>query len=531
MKLQLVKFIILLSFFSYSQTPTIGLLEFDTNVSDGYTLFTPLKNNEVYLINNCGEKVNQWSFTEKPGATCYLLENGNLLRAGKSNLEIRDWDNNVIWSYPTLANGITQHHDIEPLPNGNILCVVSDTYSLADIVENGRNPAITSSNLKLDKIIELQPIGNNGASIVWEWKFKDHLIQDFNSAKLNYGVVQNHPELLNINFINNETFDYTHVNGIDYNANLDQIIISARNLSEIYIIDHSTTTSEAASHSGGVFNKGGDFLWRWGNSQVYGQGDNNNQKLFLQHDPKWVSAGYLDEGKITVFNNQNSNTAIESSIHLITPEIINLEYTKTNSIFNPQTSEWSWNGSIRGSTVMERIQSGTHSLPNGNLIICETSKGRISEITKSGTIMWSYVNPNGEQLYNQFDIITLSGNSIFRGEKYPENYIGFTGKDLTPSGLIENENSVSTACNSTLISTNNSLLSELSIINPVNDKKILFNQIIQLDQLIIFDLNGRKIVDKVNFNGNNLDINLNSGIYLLNVVKDNKVSNFKLIVK
>ncbi len=530
MKFPFLKIFFLLSYLSYAQTPTIGLLEFDSEVSDGYTLFTPLKNNEVYLINNCGEKINQWSFTEKPGATCYLLENGNLLRAGKSNIEIRDWDNNIVWSYPTTANGIGQHHDIEPLPNGNVLCIVSDTYTLAEIVESGRDPATTSSSLKLDKIIELQPIGNNGASIVWEWKFKDHLIQDFNNTKLNYGVVQNHPELLNINFNNNQNFDYTHVNGIDYNPALDQIIISARSLSEIYIIDHSTTTSEAASHSGGNSNKGGDFLWRWGNSQVYGQGDNSNQKLFFQHDPKWVSAGYLDEGKITVFNNQNNDPTIESSIHLITPEIINSEYTKTNSVFNPQASEWSWNGSIRGNTVIERIQSGTHSLPNGNLMICESSRGRISEITKSGTLLWSYANPDGDILYDQFDIITLSGNTIFRGEKYPENYIGFNGKDLTPSGIIENENSVSVTCNSTLSSPNNSLLNELSIINPVENNSVQFNKTIQLDELSIYDLNGRQIVKRLNINDDRVDVNLNSGIYILKVIKETEIVNFKIII-
>ena len=55
--------------------PTVGLLYNDSNATDAYALFTPQTNNETYLVNNCGEKVKQWSFTELPGATCYLLSN------------------------------------------------------------------------------------------------------------------------------------------------------------------------------------------------------------------------------------------------------------------------------------------------------------------------------------------------------------------------------------------------------------------------------------------------------------------------
>lgn len=509
----------------HSQTPTLGLRFIDPGVTEGYTLFTPEVNNFVYLINNCGEKINEWEFSELPGATCYLLENGTLLRAGKDSLEIRDWNNNLIWSYPTTANGIKQHHDIEPLPNGNILCVVSDKYTIDEITEHGRNPALTSSNFRLDKVVEIEPVGTNDANIVWEWKFIDHVIQDFDNTKLHYGTVEDHPELLDLNFDNGITDDWTHVNAIDYNAELDQIMISPRHLSEILIIDHSTTIGEAAGHSGGNSNKGGDFLWRWGNPQVYRQGDDNDQKLFLQHDVKWVNSGYLDEGKITVFNNGGDGTTLASSIHLITPEIIDGNYTLNNGKFNPIAFEWSWSGSILGNIVYESKKSGTHSLPNGNLIIAQTSLGQVSEINKDGEILWSYRNPSGLTIHNQFE--NPSDNTFFRAEKYPINYIGFDGQDLTPKGIIENENLLSQECiNPSNIENEENV--GIKIVNPTSEN-IVFNKTISVNKIRISNILGNTIYEQNNFSGNRLNINLKPATYILQIFNENNIIAFKII--
>lgn len=520
--------------YTIAQQTTLGLLYHNINVSDGFTLFTPTTNNEVYLVNNCGEVVNHWTFTEFPGATCYLLNNGNLLRAGLNNLEIRDWNNNVVWTYATTANNILQHHDIEPLPNGNIICIVADKYPIAQITLQGRNPSITAANFKLDKIIELQPIGSNDAAVVWEWKFKDHLIQDFDASKLNYGVVDNHPELLDINYNNGETSDYIHLNGIDYNANLDQILISARHLSEIYIIDHSTTTAQAASHSGGNSNKGGDFLWRWGNPEVYRQGNQSNRKLFLQHNPEWVKNGYLDEGKITVFNNgDNPSAQTFSSVVLLNPEISNGQYQTLNNKFLPETYEWSFSGSILGTILQEGRQSGTHSLPNGNIIISEASTGRVSEITKTGTLLWSYRNPTGTIVnsnptyYPQFFTITGSANGFFKAEKYPSNFPGFNGHNMISTGIIENQNSLSYSCN-TLNSTEFKL-DPITIINPIN-KKIEFNTTLIADSISIYDTDGRIVHTLNSFTGNYFDVNLSSGLYFMKIQKENTIQNLKILI-
>ena len=251
---------------------TIGLLKNSEKAFNGYTLFTPESNNSVFLVDNCGNLVHSWNFNGTPKLTCYLLEKGNLLRTGSNGFEIRDWESNLVWEYNLLTNlEIRQHHDIEPLPNGNILCLVKESITEEEQVALGKNPNLLNGNLKSEKIIEIKPIGNNDMEVVWEWSFKDHLIQDYDSSISNFGDVVSHPELVDFNYTETDLnhSDWLHMNSIDYNAELDQILLSARTLGEIYIIDHSTTTIEASSHTGGAYGKGGDFLWRWGNPQVY----------------------------------------------------------------------------------------------------------------------------------------------------------------------------------------------------------------------------------------------------------------------
>lgn len=521
---------------SFAQNPSLGLIYRNQEATLGYTLFSPEANKLVYLIDNCGQIVNQWTFRENPGATCYLLENGNLLRAGKDTIQIKDWDDNLVWSFALNAKlGLNQHHDIEALPNGNILCVIGDDYPKADLIPIGFDTiSNASSTIKLDKVIELKPWGVDSAEVVWEWKFFDHLIQDFDSTKLNYGVVGDHPELIDINFENDYMDDFTHFNAIDYNANLDQIMLSVRSLHEIMIIDHSTTTAEAASHLGGNSDMGGDILWRWGNPMVYDQGTISDKKLGAQHDCKWINDGYMDEGKITVFNNLTSNTTnFASSINIISPSISNGVYQKMNNRFLPQDFEWTWSGTILGDTLFENKKSSTHALPNGNFIIAETSKGRISEIDRDGNLLWSYINPSGQDtIFQQDEEIISNSNRIFRGEKYPYDFVGFIDKDLSQKGSIEDQNSLTDSCE-LIIPTDLSEIKEIEyvFINPSKNGRLEFVDFEQFDRLRIINLEGKVLQSLSNFDGNKLNLNLSAGIYLVEVEQNQARQQFKLLVE
>lgn len=526
----LLTFFLCSGFLSISQTPTIGLLYSNNNVTPGYTLFTPEKNNDVYLIDECGKVANKWTFSERPGITCYLLENGDLLRSGRDSLEIRDWDNNLVWSYDIASSGIKKHHDIEPLPNGNILLVARDIYTEAQILAMGGDSLLSIDGRNLEKIVELQPVGTNSANVVWEWKFANHMVQDIDSTLPNYGVIGSHPELLNLNYDNGETNDYVHLNAVDYNADLDQIMITARHTNEIYIIDHSTTTLEAASHSGGNSGKGGDFLWRWGNPEMYQPGLGIPQKIFLPHDAKWVESTYADSNKISVFNNRGDGSNTFSSIHLIEPVLSNGNYQIGQFGFAPTDFDWTWTDDILGTTFYESKKSGTHALPNGNMMICENGKGRISEVTKAGEVVWVYINPDGNALNTQFSSPTAVENFIFRAEKYPIDFIGFVGKDLSTQGTIENANPISDTC--TALSSLNELPDfNFSIVQPSTDGNIHFFENQEFDALQLVDFAGRLIHKEVGFDGSFIFCELKPGIYFLNVEKNGSQKSVKIIVQ
>jgi len=85
---------------------------------------------------------------------------------------------------------------------------------------------------------------------------------------------------------------------------------------------------------------------------------------------------------------------------------------------------------------------------NGNVLITEATKARISEVTPDSTVVWVYQSPEGDNGYlaNQGDIIPDEYTEIYKAEKYATNYIGLQGRNLTPLGIVEDQNMLSEDC-------------------------------------------------------------------------------------
>jgi hypothetical protein len=369
---------------------------------DGQILLAPMWSSVTYLIDSSGTVNHTWPSSYMPGVAVWWLGDGSILRtirvgvgpgtggAGGGVQKIQ-WDGTLEWDFRYNTNGLLTHHDVKSLPNGNVLLIAWETKTRSEAIAAGRNPSyVSNQGLMPDHIIEVQPTGPTSGDIVWEWHVWDHLIQDYDSSKDNYGVVADHPELVDVNYVTSNQQDWLHTNSIDYNQEFDQILISAHNFNEVWVIDHSTTTEETAGHTGGNSGKGGDLLYRWGNPQAYRAGTISDRKLFSQHDASWIKPGLPDAGDILVFNNgANRPGSHYSTVDEITPPVDeNGQYfLEPGSAYGPQTQTWIYTASPPTSFYASHL-SGAQRLSDGNTLICNGESGKIFEVTPEGATVW-----------------------------------------------------------------------------------------------------------------------------------------------
>ena len=483
---------------------TRGLIVNTDRDTPGYVLYEPSTSTFTYLIDKEGTVVHIWE-AELNSMDSYLQPNGHLFRlerdenfptfaAGGQAGRIReyDWDGNMVWDFKYYSETELTHHDFEVIPNGNILAISYEALTQEEAIAAGKDPQhIPKAGIWLDKIIEVRPTKPEGGEIVWEWHMKDHLIQDLDPSKANYGIVAENPRKIDINIpsaeagppmteeqitqmkkmgfmtsnasVDNQGSDLTHTNAVSYNPQLDQIVISVPGYGEVFIIDHSTTTEEARGSTGGKWGHGGDLLYRWGYPMNYGQGTKEEQKLFGQHDVKWIPKGYPGEGRLIVYNNdiKDPNSKLPSmwaALGKATSAEVNVSIADVGNYsavyewevpadengnyilaedgrFGPEEPDWSYVAPDTYSFYSAFI-SGAQRLKNGNTLITQGMHGRFFEVTPDKEIVWEYWNPY------KSDYKLPDGSpaqpvgpflyAVFRSTLYTADFPGFAGKELIP---------------------------------------------------------------------------------------------------
>jgi len=434
---------------------TIGTTVFQPDlVDDGYTLLYPHNQPHVYLLDFCGEVVHTWTNedTLRPGNMAYLQENGDLILTyrpqvfsndpiwaggGGATVERRTWDNETLWSFTLNDSTARLHHDIEVKPDGNVFAIAWEHFTPAEALEAGRDTSlIPEEGLWSEMILELSPNGGGGADVVWGWHAWDHLVQDFDETKSNFGVVSESVQKIDLNYgtPSVQASDWLHINAIDYNPYFQHLMLSVPTFNELWIVDYDNFTP-------------GQLLWRWGNPEAYDMGTSEDQQLFYQHDCHWVydhvTLANPDFGKIAVFNNRVPDEDGEpySAVHLLNPSYTDYDNTfgSSEGTYLPDTFDWSY---VPQDSLYSSGLSSFQRLENGNSLICFGRWGDTREVTPEGELAWRYktplVNAGGfASPVAQGSVPNINQNMTFRAHRYPTEFTAFQGVDLTPQGPLE----------------------------------------------------------------------------------------------
>ena len=360
-----------------------------------YTLYAPQNGTTATMIDTTGATYHTWSFATQTAYATYLIQGGTLLRSVKKSgvsfsggpisgeFQKLDWNGNILWDYSYSSTLHCSHHDILAMPNGNVMMIAYDRKTAAEVTAAG---CTYNSEMWPESLVEVQQTGPTTGTIVWEWHLWDHLVQSVNASAANYqSSIVNHPELYNINF--NLAKDFMHMNGIDFDPIRNQICFSSHMLNEMYVIDHSTTTAEAASHSGGHSGKGGDFLYRYGNPSAYQA--SGSTVLNVVHDAHFIPEGVPNAGYLVGFVN-NGVSMTQSSVDQVSTPKNGYNYNHTAGLaYTP--SNYTLRHACNGHTSN---QGNAQQLPNGNTLVCMAFLGSIYEVNSAGTTIWT-VTPGG----------------------------------------------------------------------------------------------------------------------------------------
>jgi hypothetical protein len=452
-----------------------------TKAYNGYTLFGAA--GISYLIDMEGNVVNTW----KMGTNPRFLDNGNLLDAttddpsGFGGLRELDWSGNTIWNYAETRKDYHPHHDFVRIFNKKLnayttLYIANRDLTQAQCIAAGCDPKNAPyDGAQMDAIVEVDM--NN--KIVWEWFFLDHTVQDVDATKPNYvgtgKTITDYPGKLNLNLPGRPVRkDWLHCNSLDYNQELDQIVINSVQ-GEFYVIDHGKTflPNDSAGSIKLAASSAGDFLYRFGDPARYKQGDppsilqdwtsstTGNKQIGGSHDIQWIKPGLPGAGHFLVFN--NGQYLFERTPQSYIFEIngyLNANKQDTGAYVNPPTAgyyRWVsedqqnthkqpkqtsnqivWIYSSKDNTAFfSHIGSSAQRLPNGNTLIGASTTGQIFEVTSKGELVWEYINPvTRDGAFTVLPDAYPMTNSMFRAYRYTADHPALKGKSLASKGPI-----------------------------------------------------------------------------------------------
>ncbi len=321
----------------------------------GFTIFSPIQDDRVFLTDMDGEVVHQWDVVGRSGAnSCSLTPEGNLWMIEKSREDgpvpfsaglIReyDWDGIVLWEFEDNL----QHHEALRLDTGGLVYLAWELLDpeVAAALPGDLPGTEHEAGIWGEVIRETDADGN----IVWEWRVTELDAEAFlfhrNAVRRFYG----------------------HANSLQILPD-GNYLVSLRVLNLLIIVERST----------------GKVIWKFQDDELGGQ-----------HD-----AQMLENGNILVFaNGMYASDMTHSSVWEIDP--------KTKEVV------WKFKEKQCAMNFYSPFISGCQRLDSGNTLICEGSKGVLFETTPECDIVWQYVSP----YWREHPVFT-NINWIFKTRRY-----------------------------------------------------------------------------------------------------------------
>jgi hypothetical protein len=442
----------------------------------GYTLFGT--RGQTYLIDMEGHIVHTWNLGTNPRFT----DNGNLLDAvggnpsSQNSWQELDWNGNVVWQYTETRSNYHGHHDFAKIYNPKLgdstfIYIANKDYTSQQCLDAGCDPANTYTNPQMDVIVEVDRQGK----VIWEWAFFDHVVQDIAPSKPTYGVIANTPGKIDLNLPGMPVrSDWLHCNSLDYNQQLDLMVINSVQ-GEFYVIDHGNTfvVNDSAASIALAATSAGDFKYRFGDPARYEQGDPpsvldnwtkataGHKQIGGAHDIQWIKPGLPGEGNFLIFNNAENLFELSSQSYIV--EInpyLNSSGVNTGNYVNPPTAGYNvvnspnsnlmkekknvskqivWTYSSKNNTSFySSIGSSAQRLPNGNTLVCSMNDGHFFEVSPDDTsIVWEYINPMTRDGIKKVKVDNYpTYNGVFRAYRYDSDHPALQGHDLTPGNTM-----------------------------------------------------------------------------------------------
>jgi hypothetical protein len=316
---------------------------------------------------------------------------------GVGNLSIGevDWSGKIVWEWGKQgpAGGAHQHHDLHRLPNG-------DTLLLAK--EETRLEGFALPKQLVDVIYEVDPAGK----LVWRWSVGDHLDElGFTPPEMALVKATQQPDVLHVNDMKPLGPNHWAEAG-DARFAPDNIVFSSRQANVSAIIDR----------------RSGHIVWRLGPDYPRPAGPPARglpkplDQISGQHDVQMIPEGLEGAGNILMFDNQGAAGYPPAALNALAgSRVIEIDPVTRQIV-------WQYDGAAShqsGTSFFSGFISSARRLKNGNTLIDEGVDGRIFQVTRTGDIVWEYVNP---------DLVSLApnappNNSIYRAQPVPYDWV------------------------------------------------------------------------------------------------------------